>query len=152
MKDTYYIFGSIFFIAQQWQNIADRELGRRSGLTTKQWMLLVVLSRVFTDRLPTLSETARSLGTSRQNIKRLASDLQKKGFIVIVQDPHDRRIQRLALTGKHGEVFEGEDNLEWQEDFVRSLFTGLDGPEQAKLSKLLYRLLKRIEHLEGMSS
>ena len=152
MKDTYYIFGTIFFIAQKWQNIADRELGRRSGLTTKQWMLLVILSRVFKDRLPTLSETARSFGTSRQNIKRLASDLQEKGFIFIVQDPHDRRIQRLALTGKHGEVFEGEENLEWQEGFIRSLFTGLDGREQGQLSKLLYRLLKRIEHLEGANN
>ena len=148
MKDTYYIFGTLFFIAQKWQNIVDRELGNKTGLTTKQWMLMVVLSRLFKDRPPTISETASAFGTSRQNIKRIASDLQDKEFVIITQDPHDQRIQRLVLTGKHAEVFEGKDNLKWQEDFIRNLFVGLDEGEQARLSKSLYRLLKRIEQIE----
>ena len=107
MKDTYYIFGTLFFIAQKWQNIVDRKLGNRVGITTKQWMLLVILSRMFRDQLPTLSETAAAFGTSRQNLKRIASDLQDKGYVIITPDPGDQRVQRLALTGKHAEVFEG---------------------------------------------
>ena len=151
MKDTYYIFGTLFFIAQKWQNIVDRELGSKTGLTTKQWMLMVILSRLFRDHLPTISETANTYGTSRQNIKRIASDLQKKGYVIIAPDPADQRIQRLVLTGKHSEVFEGEDNLKWQEDFIRNLFVGLDESEQASLSKSLYRLLKRIDQIENSS-
>ena len=149
MKDTYYIFRTLFFITQKWQNIVDRELSRKGGLTTKQWMLMVVLSRLFRDHLPTISETANAYGTSRQNIKRIASDLEKKGYLIIAPDPADQRIHRLVLTGKHTEVFEGEDNLKWQENFIRNLFVGLAKSEQARLSKSLFRLLKRIEQIEN---
>lgn len=152
MKDTYYIFGLLFFIAQKWQNIVDRELGSKAGITTRQWMLMVVLSRLYRDRLPTISETANAFGTSRQNLKRIAYDLQGKGYLIIVPDPADQRVQRLSLTGKHTEVFEGEDNLKWQEDLIRNLFVGLDASEQARLSKSLYRLLKRIEQIEKSPS
>jgi len=39
MKDTYYIFATLFFIAQKWQNIVDRKLDVRAGITSRQWML-----------------------------------------------------------------------------------------------------------------
>ena len=149
MKDTYYIFGTLFFIAQKWQNIVDRKLGGRVGLTTKQWMLMVILSHMFRDQLPTLSEASAAFGTSRQNLKRIAADLQKKGFVIITPDPRDQRIQRLVLTGKHAELFEGEENQKWQEDFIRDLFVGMDRDEQARLSKSMYRLLKRIDQIEN---
>ena len=148
MKDTYYIFRTLFYIVQRWQNIMDRELIGKAGLTTRQWMLMVLLSRLLRDRLPTISETAIAFGTSRQNLRRIACDLQKKGYLIIVPDPSDKRVQRLALTGKHAEVFEGQDNLKWQEDAIRNLFVGLDENEQARLSKSLYRLQKRIEQIE----
>ena len=149
MKDRYYIFGTLFFVAQKWQNIVDRKLRGRVGITTKQWMLLVIISRMFRDQLPTISETSAAFGSSRQNIKRIAVDLQKKGFIIIVPDPDDKRIQRLVLTGKHTEVFDGKDNLSWQEDFIRDLFSGFDQEELARLSKSMYRLLLRIEQIEN---
>ena len=149
MKDTYYIFGTLFFIAQKWQNIVDRKLGSRTGITTKQWMLLVILSRMFKDKLPTLSEAATAFGTSRQNLKRIASDLEKKGYVIIAPDPGDQRVQRLTLTGKHAEVFEGDENQKWQEDFIRDLFVGLDKDERVRLSKSMYRLLKRIDQIKN---
>ena len=110
---------------------------------------MVILSRTIKDRLPTISEAATAFGTSRQNIKRIASDLQKKGYLIITTDPADQRIQRLVLTGKHTEVFEGEENLKWQEQFIRDLFVGLDFDEQARLSKSVYKLFKRIEKIEN---
>ena len=149
MKDRYYIFWTLFFIAQKWQNIVDRKLGGRVGITTKQWMLLVIISRMFRDQLPTISEASAAFGTSRQNIKRIAMDLQTKGFVIITPDPDDKRIQRLVLTGKHSEVFDGKDNLSWQEDFIRDLFGGFDEEELARLSKSMYRLLLRIEQIEN---
>jgi DNA-binding MarR family transcriptional regulator len=148
MKDTYYIFRLLFFITQKWQKNMDRKLDRQAGITTRQWMLMVVLSRHFRDRLPTLGETANAFGTSRQNLKRIALDLQRKGYLIIIQDPADQRVQRLTLTGKHAEDFEGEDNLKWQEDLIRELFVGLDADEQARLSKSLYRLMKRAEQMD----
>ncbi len=76
-------------------------------------------------------------------------DLQTKGFVIITPDPDDKRIQRLVLTGKHSEVFDGKDNLSWQEDFIRDLFGGFDEEELARLSKSMYRLLLRIEQIEN---
>lgn len=149
MKDTYYIFGTLFFIAQKWQNIVDRKLDEKAGITTRQWMLLVILSRTFSDKLPTITEAASAFGTSRQNLKRIATDLQKKGYVIITPDPSDRRIQRLVLTGMHARVFESKKNLAWQEEIIRDLFTGLDQDEQSRLSKSMYRIHKRIEQIEN---
>jgi len=112
-------------------------------------MLLVILTRTFSDKLPTISEAASAFGTSRQNLKRIAADLQKKGYLIITPDPNDQRIQRLVLTRKHAQVFEGEANLTWQEDIIRDLFAGMDQEEQARLSKSIYKIYKRIEQIEN---
>ncbi len=146
MEKMYNIFGSMFFIAQQWQNIADKIIIPKIGITTKQWMLLAILGKVFTNHLPTISETAHAYGTSRQNLKRIALELQKKGFVIIANDPNDNRIQRIALTGKHKSYFEGE-HLKWQQDFITSLFKGFTENELIQLDKSTQKMLQIIKNI-----
>ncbi|MBN2519378.1 MAG: hypothetical protein JXB17_02640 [Bacteroidales bacterium] len=148
MEDMFNIFGNIFFIAQHWQNNADKIMMAKVGITTKQWMLLVLLTRVFVNKLPAITEVACAYGTSRQNMKRLALELQKRGFLIIVPDPNDKRIQRLALTGKHVRYFVGEENQKWQSDYVTSLFAGISKNEMASFNHNINKLVERIKEIE----
>jgi DNA-binding MarR family transcriptional regulator len=63
-------------------------------VTTKQWLLLVLLVKTFPGRAPGLTECARLHGSTRQNVKHMAEQLQKKGFLKITRDPRDSRVLR----------------------------------------------------------
>jgi len=112
------IFGMIFLLAQRWQNLGDQELAS-IGVTTKQWLLLVTL-HVFFKEPPTLNQLAEAMGSSRQNVKQLASNLEKSGFLEIFQDASDKRILRFRLTRKNADVWESR--AERDEAYIESLF------------------------------
>lgn len=91
------IFGSVFLIAQHLTRRADRELADL-GLTTRQWLLLAVLTKTFPGVSPTLSQAAQEYGSSRQNIKQMALGLETRGFVRLVADPADARATRIEVT------------------------------------------------------
>ncbi len=91
------IFGSVFLIAQHLTRRADRELADL-GLTTRQWLLLAVLTKTFPGVSPTLSQAAQEYGSSRQNIKQMALGLEARGFVRLVADPADARVTRIEVT------------------------------------------------------
>ena len=95
----------------------------------------------FNDKQPTISETAKVFGTSRQNLKQVAESLQKKAFIDIKPDANDFRIQRISLTGKHEHFFLGEENEQWQKDFINSLFEGFSEEELKMFNGFMDRLI-----------
>jgi DNA-binding MarR family transcriptional regulator len=147
MDSKYEIFGSVFHLAQKWQSIADIELSAKANLTVRQWMLIVVIQKFFSDYPPTIAQAAEAYGSSRQNVKKIALELQKKKFMLITIDPHDKRIQRLALTGKHDQYFIGEDNLKWQNDFVARFLNVLNEDEIYKLNGIMRKLVIRSEEI-----
>lgn len=55
---------------------------------------------------PTISVVAQVLGMTHQNVKQIASVLERKGFIEITVDPADRRARRLQLTPHHHRFWE----------------------------------------------
>jgi DNA-binding MarR family transcriptional regulator len=144
MQEKENIFGLLLFVAQRWTVNGDSLLMKKAGITTKQWMLLVILVKNFINEHPTISETAKLFGTSRQNLVQVAQLLQKKGFIDIKPDPNDFRIQRIMLTGKHEQYFEGEENQQWQSDYINSLFKGFSGEELKTFSSYMDRLITNI--------
>ena len=91
------IFGSVFLIAQHLTRRADRELADL-GLTTRQWLLLAVLTKTFPGVSPTLSQAAQEYGSSRQNVKQMALGLEARGFVRLVADPADARATRIEVT------------------------------------------------------
>ncbi|MBC8376082.1 MAG: MarR family transcriptional regulator [FCB group bacterium] len=112
------LFGMIFLLAQRWQYIGDREL-KDSGVTTKQWFLLVSLHALF-DTPPNLNDLALAMGSTRQNVKQLALNLERQGFLKIYQDKEDRRVQRFKLTPKNQAFW--DKRAENDERFIASLF------------------------------
>ena len=144
MQEKENIFGSLLFIAQRWTVKGDVLLKEKTGITTKQWMLLVILATQFEGKQPTITETANVFGTSRQNLKQVAISLQKKGFIDIKPDPKDFRIQRISLTGKHQPYFEGEKNEKWQADYINGLFNGFSNEELQTFNQYILKLTENL--------
>ncbi|KRN06650.1 hypothetical protein FD15_GL000200 [Liquorilactobacillus sucicola DSM 21376 = JCM 15457] len=89
------IFASIFILQNRLQIIFDNN---SEMLTLKQFMLLTMIKH--TDKNTTLTHLGKLLGSSRQNIKKLAISLEKKGFITIKQEVGNKRNTALALTEK----------------------------------------------------
>jgi len=142
-QDQKDLFGMIFMLAQRWQVIGDLEL-KNSGITTKQWFLLVTLHALF-DSPPNLNDLALSMGSTRQNVKQLAINLEKRGFIEIYQDEHDRRVQRFKLTPKNQSFWDARQ--ENDKRFMASLFEDLPSNDIATTRQTIMALL---DITEGM--
>lgn len=89
------LFGSAFVLVQHLARRMDEMLAPM-GLTTRQWLLLAILSR--SGRPLSLSESAARYGSSRQNIKQIAVGLERRGYLRLLPDPDDARTLRLHLT------------------------------------------------------
>jgi len=133
------VFGSLFVITARLSRRADRELADL-GLTTRQWLLLAILSKEFPSRSPSLSEAAEKYGSSRQNVKQVALGLAAKGFVHLVPDPTDARTTRIALTELVG-VFDEPPFVARTKDMLDDAFVGLTPDEVSDLRDVVRRWL-----------
>ncbi|WKY47916.1 MarR family transcriptional regulator [Eubacteriaceae bacterium ES3] len=144
IPDQRYIFGGIQIAANQMDTLMEREL-KEHNLTTKQWLLCVVIQNTF-DHDPTLKELAAGMGSSHQNVKQVALRLQEKGFTTLEKDPDDGRITRVRLTDAIDNF--GLATHEKAEDFSAKLFDGITKEEQAVTRKTLNKLLANLEKMD----
>jgi DNA-binding MarR family transcriptional regulator len=61
-------------------------IARQSGQTQARWQVLTVLS----EQPQTVAQTARRLGTSRQNIQRVVNELTQQGILNLNPNPNHR--------------------------------------------------------------
>lgn len=135
LKQKAYIFASIFTLANKLQVLGD-EFDK--NVTTKQWLFVLGVSTF--SKPPMISELAGFLGYSRQNAKRIASDLEKGGYVKVSRDKSDARALRIELTPKSIAYFEKRDKREIE--FLESIFTGFD-------TELINGMRKGISKLEA---
>lgn len=80
------IFSTFFIIGNRLQTLFDHNIPE---ITLKQFMLLSVIRQ---SKEPlTFTESGKLLGCSRQNIKKLAYALEKKGFVDVKKKENDIR-------------------------------------------------------------
>jgi MarR family transcriptional regulator, transcriptional regulator for hemolysin len=139
------VFGSLFVISGRLTRRADRELAEL-GLTTRQWLLLAVLTNEFPDRSPSLSEAADKYGSSRQNVKQVALGLETRGFVHLVADPSDARTTRIALT-ERVRAFDEPPMVERTKAMLSDAFAGLTPDETGDLRDLIRRWLTGLTQL-----
>jgi len=130
-------FGRVFVLTQHLTRLTDAVLVDW-GLTTRQWLLLAILSRSFAGRSPSLSEAAEVYGSSRQNIKQIALGLEARGYLRLVPDPEDGRSTRLERTGKE-RVFDEPEGQARGIALLARAFEGLDREATLEIRDLLVR-------------
>lgn len=138
-----YVFGTIFTLSNRLQLLGDR---LDQLLTVKQWLFLAGVLKC--DRTaPTLTEVAERIGTSRQNVKKLASILERQGFLTMEKNPRDARELRIELTGACLAHLQRREDMERR--FMEDLFHGFHGEEMAALSGMLKRLEGNADGMVG---
>lgn len=135
------IFSTLFIAGNKLQTIFDNHIPQ---ISLKQFMLLSIV-RQSKEQL-TFTQLGNLLGCSRQNIKKIADILMKKGFITIQQSPHDTRAMCICPTEKVNEYFQN-DFSKYQEE-LNYLFEVYTEEEIKTLFILLSRLYTGIEQLE----
>lgn len=135
------IFNSLFIVSNKLQTIFDKRIPE---LSLKQFLLLST-ARQSQEPL-TFTQLGRLLGCSRQNIKKLAHTLMKRGFVTIQQSAHDARAMCICPTEK-AEAYFRTDFSEYQGE-LQYLFEVYSEEEIETLFVLLSRLYAGIDHLE----
>ena len=135
------IFSTLFIAGNQLQTIFD---SRIPALSLKQFMLLSVARQA--GEPMTFTQLGALLGCSRQNIKKLAEALVKKGFVTIRRSARDGRALCVCPTEKADAYFQN-DFARYQEE-LGYLFEVYTDEEAETLFTLLTRLYAGIKHLE----
>jgi DNA-binding MarR family transcriptional regulator len=136
-----FIFASIFTVSNKLQTLGDK---LDPQITIKQWLLLAAIANS-TVEAPSLSEISALIGTSRQNVKKMALLLEKQGFVNIRRDANDARVLRVAQTAKCVEHFKSRYNMELE--FLEKLFRDVDAD---LLSRLYHGLIKLSNNISVM--
>lgn len=138
LQEKAYVFGSIFILANKLQILGDQV---DKNLTVKQWLFLAGITKC-ENEAPTLSELGARIGSSRQNVKKMAVILEKQGLIVMNRDARDARMLRVSLTDFCKEYLGRREQAELA--FMEEVFEGLSPQELASLSGAIRKLEKNI--------
>ncbi len=137
-----YVFGMIFLLSNKIQRLGDQ---RDPRLTVKQWIFLAGVLDCGGPG-PTLSQVAARIGSSRQNVKKIASLLEKQGFLSMERDQKDGRALCISLTRECLAHLRQRDHMERR--FLEELFQGFSGQELSALSKALEKLEGNVDNME----
>lgn len=135
------VFSTIFIAGNKLQTLFDKNIPE---VSLKQFMLLSIVRQ--SEEPLTFTQLGNLLGCSRQNIKKLANVLMKKGFISMEQSPVDTRAMCICPTERVNDYFQN-DFLEYQEE-LKYLFAVYTEKEIETLFVLLSKLYTGIENLE----
>lgn len=135
------IFSTLFIAGNKLQTLFDHHIPE---ISLKQFMLLSIVRQ--SNEPLTFTQLGNILGCSRQNIKKLADVLMKKGFITIQHSPHDTRAMCICPLKKVNDYFQN-DFSEYQEE-LKYLFEVYTDEEIETLFKLFTKLYAGIENLE----
>mgnify|MGYP001141477129 CR=1 FL=1 len=115
-----YLFGALFVLANKLQKLGD-EFDER--ITLKQWGVLRAIAEYDMEGA-TINMVATITSSSGQNVKKMATILEKKGFITISTDQRDARYVRMNLTQEAKNLFEDREILEMK--FFEELYRDMD--------------------------
>lgn len=135
------IFSGVFVLENKLHTVLDRYL---EGITSKQWLVLVVSSSFPTP--PDLSKVGKALGCSRQNIKKLALALEKEGMVSLIESESDGRSLCIHLTVKGRIILQNSKNLE--NKVYNSLFKEFTQDDINSYYSLSKKFNNGIDHLE----
>lgn len=135
--------GLIFLLERRFEYIFDKVLAT-SNLTAKQWLVLAAVEKICEEKA-SIQEVARQLSTSHQNVKAIALNLQKNGFLTLEKDSKDRRVTRLTTTAKSKDFWQKRE--EENRALLLKLFKHLSKQEKLFLHQGLGRLLQGADEL-----
>lgn len=142
-NNQYVLFGGTFILANKLQSVADK---KSIGLSTKQWFLMRNLQDLSTESPPTITMLAKETDTSRQNVSKMLSTLQKQGYVILRDSEADRRSQTVEMTIKGKEMLEQMAGRSTY--FFAELFNGISGEEIEAAAKVVIKLIENLKKMQ----
>lgn len=136
------IFNALFTVCNRLQALFD---SRIPDVTLRQFMLLTALRQA--DRPLTLTQLGGVLGCSRQNARKVADALARRGYVELTRSADDARALCAALTVQARRFFEREAARCGAE--LGALFAAYTEPELAELFRLTVKLCAGVDALEA---
>ncbi|MDF1569869.1 MAG: MarR family transcriptional regulator [Spirochaetaceae bacterium] len=133
---------AVFTLSRLWEKTFDQTFAS-DGITVKQFFLMAALDRSTRPAPPTLGEAADDLLMSYQNVKKLALQLEQRGFVQLIRDENDRRVLRIHTTEASRNYWASRSSND--ETAFKSLFRKLSDQRIDKTCKNLARLIKNAE-------
>jgi DNA-binding MarR family transcriptional regulator len=131
--DTFLALKNIMEVNNALELAIDKAL-RKDDLTAKQFKMIATIGKAF-DHAPSIKDVAEVLRTSHQNVKQMAEQLEKSGYLEIEKDQADRRMLRLKLTEKNTRYW--MQNETEHARIMQTLFNDLEPEELRELNRLL---------------
>ena len=115
----HFLLGMLSAFDNRYQACADSLIGE---ITWKQFFAIICIN--LCNENPTINELSEIMGSSHQNVKQILLKLEKKGFVIMVQDEKDKRKQRICLTDTCRAFCEKKD--EDSTKFIQQLFKDIN--------------------------
>lgn len=139
MDPRYLMYGSLSVLDNRIAALRSEEF---KDLTMKQHFLLVSIG-TFDDN-PTLSDVSQLIGCSYQNVRKMAEQLQVKGYLTICKDEEDKRKLRLVPAEKLMNLT--QDKQEVTQQFMDRMYRDISEDD---LMTALSVILKMTENISG---
>jgi DNA-binding MarR family transcriptional regulator len=133
-----FILVMFFIVEQRWRYVIEKEL-EADGITTKQWLMLIVIASGF-KYPPSIQEVADAISTTHQNVKQIAASMERRGFMTLERDEENKRVIRLKVTEKCHALFKKREENDVKA--MLSLFENLADEEV----KALFNIIVKMEH------
>lgn len=132
----------IVLVSKWLETVGNRD---SSGITVKQVQLLELIGEQPVGTL-TLTTLAAQAGSSRQNVKKIADILERKGQIVMERDPSDARVLRISLSESGKALLDRRKSM--QDRHLSEVFNGIDEKTLKIVAKALVRMKKNCVRIE----
>lgn len=139
LNDSFMLYGALSVLDNRLQACENDSY---PDMTMKQHFLMVSVN-IFKDGFPTLKEASELIGCSYQNVKRLANQLVKKGYLHIFADTDDKRKLRLVPSEKFHELSSEKNRV--AEQFMIRLYQNISPEELHITLKTIQQMIKNIE-------
>lgn len=133
------VYGTLFSLINKLQIQGDKYL---DDLTSRQLMTIIAILHLPEDET-TLNNIAKKLGTSKQNVNRLVTSIEKKGYVSVVPSEKDKRAINVKLSemGKRKVIESSEKAVHFMADVFNQFTT--------EELETLWKLLKKLYEFDG---
>lgn len=119
---SYFLLGLLSAFENRFQAVADNAM---KEISWKQFFAIICINLCKSN--PTVKELAEIMGSSHQNVKQILLKLERKGFVNIAVDEHDKRKQRIELTEYCRDFCEKNDEM--SADIMKKMFDGISAEQ-----------------------
>lgn len=138
IDSSYFLLGLLSAFDNRFQAVADKTI---KEISWKQFFALICIH--LCKEKPSIKELAEIMGSSHQNVKQILLKLEKKGFVNLISDENDKRIQRIELTEYCAEFCQKNDERSSQ--IMKQMFQGIS---EEQLQSTIVTIIQIEENLK----